>query len=174
MNLLSPSYMLYNSDISTTAAKTKQCAIECDQVLIATGRRPTVLGFGLDVAGVACNEKDGILVDDSMKTSNPLIYAAGDCCSRFQFTHAADAMARIAVMNALFYGKLKFSKLIMPWCTFTDPEIAHVGLYPHDMEARGLAYDTYEKEFDDVDRAVCEGETDGKIQYSLLSLFKTD
>jgi pyruvate/2-oxoglutarate dehydrogenase complex dihydrolipoamide dehydrogenase (E3) component len=135
-----------------------------EKVLVATGRRASVKGFGLEKAGVKFTEQNGIIVDDFMKTSNPLIFAAGDCCSHYQFTHAADHMARICIVNALFYGNSKFSSLLMPWCTFTEPEIAHVGLYPRDMETRNIPYDTYIKEFSDNDRAVCEGSTEGFVK----------
>lgn len=135
-----------------------------EKVLIATGRRANVNGFGLETAGVRFTEQQGIEVDDNMRTSNPIIYAAGDCCSHYQFTHAADHMARICIVNALFFGGSKFSSLLIPWATFTEPEIAHVGLYPRDMDARRIPFDTYTKHFSDVDRAVCEGSTEGFVK----------
>ena len=143
----------------------EEFSISGDRILFATGRRPSVLGMGLEAANVAFSEFNGIEVNDNMRSvSNPAIYAAGDCCSRFQFTHAADWMARISVKNALFFGADKFSSLIIPWCTFTEPEIAHVGLYPQDMEARRIKYDTYTKHFSDNDRSVCEGTTAGFVK----------
>ncbi len=72
-----------------------------------------------------------------MRTSNPRVFAAGDVCSRYQFTHAADAMARIVIANALFMSRRKATDLIMPWCTYTDPEIAHVGYYEKEAQAAG-------------------------------------
>lgn len=72
-----------------------------------------------------------------VQTSNSKIFAVGDVCSRYQFTHASDFMARLVIRNTLFFGKEKFSSLIIPWCTYTEPEVAHVGLYASDMETRG-------------------------------------
>src|SRR5581483_11329412 len=92
------------------------------------------------------------------------IYAAGDVCSRFKFTHAADAMARIVIQNALFLGRKKVSALVIPWCTYTDPEIAHVGLYPEEADKRGVAIDTFEQDLAHVDRAVLDGETEGLVK----------
>lgn len=133
-------------------------------LFVATGRRPRVQNMGLDVAGVSANEMTGIQVDDNMRTSNRNIFAAGDCCSRYQFTHMADWMARICIKNALFFGADKFSKLIVPWCTFTDPEIAHVGLYAADLEKKNIPYETFMRHFSDIDRAVCEGTgADGSV-----------
>ena len=150
--------------VSAQEESRRMKTIIVEKVLVATGRRANVNGFGLERANVRFTEQHGIEVDDFMKTSNPLIYAAGDCCSHYQFTHAADHMARICIVNALFYGKSKFSSLLIPWCTYTDPEIAHVGLYPRDMEERNVVYDTYKKEFSDNDRAVCEGSTEGFVK----------
>ena len=97
-----------------------------DALLVARGRDPRVDDLELDVAGVAYG-RDGITVDDRLRTSNPRIYAAGDVCSKYKFTHAADAMARIVVRNALFFGRARMSSLVIPWCTFTSPEVARVG-----------------------------------------------
>jgi len=135
-----------------------------DALLVSTGRRPRVLNFGLEAANVEYSETAGIIVNDQMRSSNSNIFAAGDCCSRYQFTHMADWMARIAIKNSLFYGGDKFSSLIIPWCTFTDPEVAHVGLYPADMEERGIAFQTLRKDFDDNDRNRTEGETIGFVK----------
>jgi len=108
------------------------------------------------------------LINDWMQTTNPKIYAAGDICSKYQFTHAADFMARIVIQNALFavgpFGKKKMSDLVIPWATYTSPEIAHVGLYEHDAKEQGIAIDTYIQHFSDVDRAILEGEEDGFVK----------
>jgi pyruvate/2-oxoglutarate dehydrogenase complex dihydrolipoamide dehydrogenase (E3) component len=99
-----------------------------------------------------------VKVNDRLQTANPRIYAAGDVCSPYQFTHAADFMARIVIQNALFLGRARVSRLTMPWCTYTSPEIAHVGLYPSDAERIGVAIDTLVQPLDDVDRAILEGD----------------
>jgi pyruvate/2-oxoglutarate dehydrogenase complex dihydrolipoamide dehydrogenase (E3) component len=119
--------------------------------------------MGLDVAGVEL-DAHGIRVDDHLRTTNPRIFAVGDCAMRWQFTHAADAAAKIAVQNALFFGRKKLSALVMPWCTYTDPEIAHVGLYEADARSRGIETDTFTVPLAKVNRAVCDGETDGFVR----------
>ena len=117
--------------------------IEGERLLIATGRTPNVSGLDVERAGIQAGPK-GIVVDDRLRTSNRRVYAAGDVCSRFQFTHAADAMARIAIQNALFFGRRKASALTIPWCTYTDPQVAHVGLSPDSARARhGTRSDDY-------------------------------
>ena len=131
-----------------------------DEILVAAGRAPNVEGLGLDAAGVAYG-RAGVSVDDRLRTTNPRIYAAGDICSAYKFTHAADAMARIAIQNALFFGRKKASSLVIPWCTYTEPEIAHVGLYEEEARRRGLRVATFTQPMADVDRAVLDGETEG-------------
>ncbi|MDP1569289.1 MAG: mercuric reductase [Vicinamibacterales bacterium] len=137
--------------------------VTVDQILVGTGRTPNVDGLGLEAAGVAF-DRHGVTVNDFLQTSQTHIYAAGDVCSRFKFTHAADAMARIVIQNALFFGRKRTSALIMPWCTYTDPEVAHVGLYPKDAEAQGLAIDTYTIEHAKGDRAMLDGESEGFLK----------
>jgi len=99
-----------------------------------------------------------------MQTTNSRIYAAGDICSPYQFTHAADFMARMVIQNALFMGRKKSSDLIIPWCTYTSPEIAHVGLYEHDAQKQGIEIDTYTQHFSEVDRAILAGEENGLVK----------
>jgi pyruvate/2-oxoglutarate dehydrogenase complex dihydrolipoamide dehydrogenase (E3) component len=97
--------------------------VVCDAILSAAGRVPNIEGLNLEAAGVDYT-RDGVTVDDRLRTSNPRIYAAGDVCSKHKFTHAADATARLALRNALFFGRGKMSQLLMPWVTYTDPEVA--------------------------------------------------
>jgi pyruvate/2-oxoglutarate dehydrogenase complex dihydrolipoamide dehydrogenase (E3) component len=131
-----------------------------DQILLGAGRAPNVDCLGLESVGVVYGLK-GVQVDDQLRTTNPHIYAAGDICSRFQFTHAADAMARIVIQNALFFGRKKVSALNIPWCTYTDPEVAHVGLNARDAEKAGIEVTALTVELKDVDRAILDGETEG-------------
>jgi pyruvate/2-oxoglutarate dehydrogenase complex dihydrolipoamide dehydrogenase (E3) component len=138
--------------------------IGVDQILVAAGRVPNVERLDLEAGGVAYDPKKGVNVSDRLRTTNPRIYAAGDICSRFQFTHMADALARIVIQNALFYPGKKASALTIPWCTYTDPEIAHVGLYEHEAKDRGLSARTFVQELRDVDRAVLDGETEGFVK----------
>ena len=137
--------------------------LRVDAVLVSVGRAPNVEGLGLEAAGVRYG-KAGVEVDDRLRTTNPRIFAAGDICSRFQFTHAADALARIAIRNALFLGRAKASSLTMPWCTYTDPEVAHVGLYEAEAAERGIEITTFIQELSEVDRAVLDGEDEGFVR----------
>jgi pyruvate/2-oxoglutarate dehydrogenase complex dihydrolipoamide dehydrogenase (E3) component len=137
--------------------------IGVDEILVGVGRRPNIENLGLDTAGVAV-EKTGVRVNDRLQTTNPRVYAAGDICSPYKFTHAADFQARIVIQNALFFGRAKASALTIPWCTYTDPEIAHVGLYERDAQARGIRVRTLIQQLEDVDRAVLDGETEGLVK----------
>lgn len=137
--------------------------LACDAVLVATGRKPNVEGLGLEAAGVAFTEK-GVRVDDFLRTSNPRVYASGDVCLERMFTHAADAASRLVVQNALFLGRKRASALVIPWCTYTDPEVAHVGLTPEQAAAAGTAHAVFEQPLTGVDRAVVEEETEGFLQ----------
>lgn len=136
-----------------------------DEILVGVGRVPNVQGLGLEGIGVEYDDR-GIAVNDRLQTTNPHIYAAGDICSRYKFTHAADAMAQIVIQNALFphpfgLGYASVSSLTMPWCTFTAPEIAHVGLYEAEAAKQGLKVETYTYKFDEVDRAILDGDEEG-------------
>jgi pyruvate/2-oxoglutarate dehydrogenase complex dihydrolipoamide dehydrogenase (E3) component len=145
-------------------AQGKEETIAVDEILAGAGRAPNVEGHNLEAVGVQYEPRKGVLVNDFLQTTNPRIYAAGDVCLAWKFTHAADFSARIVIQNALFLGRKKASALTMPWCTYTDPEIAHVGLYERDARERGLEVDTYVREFKEVDRAVVDGEEEGLVK----------
>ncbi len=134
--------------------------VAANEILLCVGRAANVEGLGLEAAGVRYGP-NGVEVDDRLRTSNPRIYAAGDVCSPYKFTHAADAMARIVIQNALFFGRRKASALVIPWCTYTDPEIARVGLDPEEARERGHDVVTLAVPLSDVDRAVLDGQTEG-------------
>lgn len=131
-----------------------------DEILVAVGRTPNVEGLGLEAADVLYNSK-GIVVNDRLRTSNHDIFAAGDVASRYQFTHAAEALGRIALQNALFFGRKRASDLVIPWCTYSDPEIAHVGLNELDALKLGNAVETFTLAYEENDRAVVDGEING-------------
>lgn len=133
---------------------------EGDAILVGVGRKANVEGLNLEAAGVAY-DANSVHVDDHLRTTNRRIFAAGDICSTYKFTHAADAMARIALQNALFFGRKRMSRLVIPWCTYTDPEVARVGLTEADAHGRGISVDTFTVRLDEVDRAVLDGETEG-------------
>lgn len=135
-----------------------------DEILVAAGRAPNVAGLNLEAAGIQYDTRTGIAVDDHLRTTNARVFAAGDVCSPFKFTHAADAMARLVIQNALFSGRKRTSRLVIPWCTYTDPEIAHVGLSERDAADRGIAIDTFVQELQDVDRAILDAQTEGFVK----------
>lgn len=136
--------------------------VHADEILVGVGRAPNVEGLELESVGVRYDQRKGVEVNDQLKTSNPCIFAAGDVCSAFKFTHTADAMARIVLRNALFGGHAKVSQLTIPWCTYTDPEIAHVGLTDEEVKKKRIK--TFTQPFSGVDRAMAEGEEDGFVR----------
>lgn len=140
--------------------------IEVDEILVGAGRAPNVEGLNLEAAGVQYEggKGRGIIVNDFLQTTNPHIYAAGDVCLPYQFTHLADAAARIVIQNALFFGRKKLSSLTIPWCTYTDPEVAHVGLSEAEARKKGIAVQTFVKPLREVDRAILDGETEGFVK----------
>ncbi|MEO0409797.1 MAG: mercuric reductase [Cyanobacteria bacterium P01_A01_bin.135] len=164
-----------NADVTRVEQRGEEKVIHCqtggethcvtaDALLLSAGRAPNLAGLGLAQVGVEADPRQGILIDDYLQTSNPDIYAVGDCCMAWRFTHAADAAARIAIQNALFapcgIGRRRLSELVMPSCTYTDPEVAHVGISAEEAAARSDIR-TFEVTLDDVDRAIADGETVG-------------
>jgi pyruvate/2-oxoglutarate dehydrogenase complex dihydrolipoamide dehydrogenase (E3) component len=131
-----------------------------DEILLAAGRVPNVEGLNLEAAGVKY-DANGVTVDDHLRTSNPRIFGAGDIASRFHFTHAAEALGRVALQNALFFGRKRASDLVIPWCTYTNPEIAHVGVNEEYVRKSGAELKTLTLPFSENDRAVIDGDTAG-------------
>jgi pyruvate/2-oxoglutarate dehydrogenase complex dihydrolipoamide dehydrogenase (E3) component len=137
-----------------------------DEILLGIGRAPNVEGLGLEKAGVEYDSKAGVKIDNKLRTTNPRIFAAGDVCFPFKFTHTADVQAQIVIQNALFphpfgLGCATTDALVIPWCTYTQPEIAHVGMYETEAKAKGIAVETYAFKLDEVDRAILDGEESG-------------
>ncbi|MCA9079218.1 MAG: mercuric reductase [Planctomycetaceae bacterium] len=160
-----------NGDCPTTIqlairTSTGQRDITVDQLLVATGRRPNLEGLGVEQIGVATTQR-GVVVDDFLRTKHPRIFAVGDVCSPFQFTHAADVQARLVIQNSLFalgpLGRKRASDLLIPWSVFTSPEIAHVGLDEAQATERGIAVDSYRQPLTTVDRAILDGQTTGFV-----------
>ncbi|WP_442505998.1 mercuric reductase [Novipirellula sp. SH528] len=149
----------------TQKGETKEVIV--DQLLVAVGRAPNTEGLNLEAVNVTY-DSSGVDVNDHLQTTNPRIYAAGDICSKYKFTHAADFQARIVIQNALFavgpFGKKKASDLVIPWATYTSPEVAHVGMYEKEAIQAGIEIDTYVQHFSDVDRAILEGQDDGFVK----------
>jgi pyruvate/2-oxoglutarate dehydrogenase complex dihydrolipoamide dehydrogenase (E3) component len=141
--------------------------VRADEILAGIGRVPNVEDLGLDAAGVEFDTTHGIRVDDFLRTTNPRIYAAGDVCLERKFTHMADASARIVLHNALLRGRRRLSALVVPWCTYTDPEIAHVGLYVREAREQSIPVKTFTILMHDVDRAVTDGDESGFLKIHL-------
>ncbi|MEI8383083.1 MAG: mercuric reductase [Planctomycetota bacterium] len=137
--------------------------IEVDQILVAAGRTPNIADLNLEGAGVKFNEK-GVVVDDHLRTTNTRVYAAGDVCSPYKFTHAADFMARIVIQNSLFYSRARASSLTIPWCTYTSPEVAHVGLNEVTARDKQIAIQTFIQPLSHIDRAQLESATEGFVK----------
>jgi pyruvate/2-oxoglutarate dehydrogenase complex dihydrolipoamide dehydrogenase (E3) component len=135
-------------------------AVEVDEILVAAGRRATLDGLGLDAAGVATGPR-GIVVDPALRTSQPHVFAVGDCAGGPQFTHWAEYEARVATRNALFRGREKRDPAIVPWVTFTDPEVARVGATESEARAADPGAHVHRFSFDRLDRAQTEGEPGG-------------
>ena len=135
----------------------EEATLEVDEILVGVGRVPNLKSLNLEAAGVEYTHR-GVAVNDCLQTTNSRIYAAGDICMNWKFTHAADAAARIVIQNALFLGRKKLSALTMPWCTYTDPEVAHVGMYERDAREQGLQVETFVRPLEQVDRGLIDGE----------------
>jgi len=147
----------------TIANRSKIDTLTADEILVAAGREPNIESLQREKAGVE-SHKYGVVVNDRLQTTNKRIYAAGDVCLKYKFTHTADAAARIVIQNALFKGRSRASALTVPWCTYTDPEIAHVGIYEQEARDQGMEVEIFRRELREVDRAVLDGETDGFVK----------
>jgi pyruvate/2-oxoglutarate dehydrogenase complex dihydrolipoamide dehydrogenase (E3) component len=135
----------------------------CDEILVAAGRAPNVEDLGLDAAGVA-HDKTGVLVDDRLRTTNPRIFAVGDITPLPKFTHLADAHAAMVIQNAFFFGRARHQSLVVPWVTYTAPEIAHVGRYEKEARDAGLATQSITVPLHENDRAVLDGAEEGFLR----------
>ncbi len=134
--------------------------LQASQLLVAAGRKPNVEGLGLESAGVKV-EKGHVVVDRHLRTSNPRIYGAGDVIGSYQFTHLAGHHAGIVLRQAIFRLFWAKPSTVVPWCTYTDPELARVGLSETEAKQRGTPHRVYTFAFDELDRARAEGETEG-------------
>jgi len=139
-----------------------------DHIMAGVGRVPNVEELDLDEAGVIFDAASGIRVDDFLQTTNPRIYAAGDVCLADKFTHVATASARLAVANALFGGQQSWRALTIPRCTYTDPEVAHVGLHVAEARARSIPVKTFTVLMQDTDRAIIDGQEQGFVKIHIL------
>ncbi len=135
-----------------------------DSLLVATGRRPNTEALHLDSAGIATRNDGSIATDTRLRTANRRVFAVGDVTLSERFTHAADASARIAVRNALFFGRSRYLPERIPRSTYTDPEVASIGLLPTEAQGRGIAYETLEVRFEENDRARTEEQVAGFVR----------
>ena len=150
--------------VITLLADDRVTTVNADQILIGAGRVPNVEDMNLEEAGVAYDTTNGVHINDFLQTTNPRIYAAGDSCMEHKFAHIEGASARIVVQNALFRRRRRLSAVAIPWCTFTDPEIAHVGMYVTEARAKNIPVKTFTVPMHDVDRAVIDGEEEGFVK----------
>ncbi len=137
--------------------------IEADALLVATGRRSNYKSLNLEAAGVETYKK-GIQVNDRCRTNQKHIYAIGDVTGRYQFTHMSEHMAKVATTNALLKLPMKIDSKHVPWVTYTDPELAHVGRTTKELDEAGVKYRTYRFPYSKVDRAITESQTRGLIK----------
>ncbi len=144
----------------------KQFTLRAETILVAMGRKSNLTNLGLDYIGVKTNKK-GILIDNRLRTSHKNIFAAGDVTGSYQFTHAAGYEGGVVITNAIFRLPRKLNYTYMPWCTFTDPELASIGMNEKLATAAGIEYSVWAEEFKDNDRSLAEGEKTGKIKLLL-------
>jgi pyruvate/2-oxoglutarate dehydrogenase complex dihydrolipoamide dehydrogenase (E3) component len=149
------------ADLVNNATKS---TVRVDQILVGVGAAPNVEGLGLEAAGVAYDKTGGVHIDDFLRTTNRRIFAAGDVCGETRFPHVEGAAGRIVVANALYSGRRRLSAEVMPWCTFTDPEIAHVGMYVTEARRRNIPVMTFTILMHQVARAITDGEEDGFVK----------
>jgi pyruvate/2-oxoglutarate dehydrogenase complex dihydrolipoamide dehydrogenase (E3) component len=140
-----------------------QSSIEANSVLMATGRRANISSLNLEAAGIK-TWKGGVEVDEKCRTNISNIYAIGDVTGRFQFTHMCEHMAKIAATNALIKVPMKIDVKHVPWVTYTDPELGHVGATEKQLNERGVSYEVYRFPFSKIDRAITDGQTTGLIK----------
>jgi pyruvate/2-oxoglutarate dehydrogenase complex dihydrolipoamide dehydrogenase (E3) component len=150
---------------SATATAT-ETAIEFDTLLCAVGRSPRVEGFGLEELGITLSPRKTIETNDYLQTRYPNIYAVGDVAGPYQFTHTAAHQAWYAAVNALFgrFKRFKADYSVIPWATFTDPEVARVGLSETEANEQGIAFEVTRYGLDDLDRAIADDNAHGFIK----------
>ncbi len=167
---------LNSEAVAVTQAGGKKCVhvksegkiseIEFDEILVAAGRAPRVEGYGLEELGIRLTDRGAIQTDEYSRTNIKNIFACGDVTSPYQFTHMAAHQAWYCAVNALFqpFKKFKVDLSMVPWCTFTDPEIARVGLNEKEAKQKGIRYEVATYALDDLDRAIADSETHGMVK----------
>jgi pyruvate/2-oxoglutarate dehydrogenase complex dihydrolipoamide dehydrogenase (E3) component len=138
--------------------------VPADAILVGVGQTPNVEKLNLEAAGVEYDAQAGIRVNDFLQTTNSDIYAAGDVCAKPRLLHFEPASSRLVVQNALRAARKRASALTVPWCTFTDPEIAHVGIYVREAREKNIPVKTFTVPMHDVHRAICDAEEEGFVK----------
>lgn len=144
-------------------AQNEEKKIYLSHLLVATGRRPQIQSLNLEAAKIKASAK-GIEVNKYLQTSNSRVYAIGDCTGGYQFTHAASYHAGLAIRNSIFRLRVKVQTQAIPWVTYTDPELAHVGFLEFQLKDQNIPYKTLQMTFDENDRAQAERQTEGIIK----------
>jgi pyruvate/2-oxoglutarate dehydrogenase complex dihydrolipoamide dehydrogenase (E3) component len=147
----------------TVRTRDGEPTIDVEEILVAAGRQANVEDLGLEQAGVVFDER-GVRIDPSCRTNVRSIWAVGDVAGPYQFTHWANYQARLVIRNALFPGSWSCDFGTVPWTTFTEPEVARVGLSEAEARERGIDYDVFKTPFEDNDRALCDGEPEGFVK----------
>ena len=163
---LSAPWGLYSIHVQVNGQEEVQ-VFQAEALLNATGRTPNVHDVGLEKVGVEWDNRQGVHIDEFFATANPDIYACGDCATPYKFTHSADFQARLAVRNMFLGNTHKLSDLLIPWCTYTEPEVAHVGKYEAELTAAGVAFETFTRQLGDVDRCMCDGVSKGFVKITV-------
>ena len=158
-----------NSKLIELISEDNKTTVTVDEILVAVGQTPNVEGLQLDEVKVKYDSNTGVQINDYLQTTNARIYAAGDVCFEHTFTHIEDSSADIVVENALLHGRKKLSALTSPWCTYTDPEIAHVGRYVRELQQNGIQVETFTVLMHDVHRSITDGEEAGFVKISVES-----
>lgn len=156
--------LLETTDKSTDENKTKE--VSFDKVLVALGRKANTEKLGLENLDIELNPNGTVTVDEYLRSRYPNIYACGDVAGPYQFTHTASHQAWYVAVNALFgrFKKFKVDYSVVPWATFTDPEVAHVGLSEADARAKGIPYEITKYGIDDLDRAIADNTAEGFVK----------
>jgi len=138
--------------------------IQADEILLSVGRIPNVEELGLKAAAIEFDTDQGIKVDDFLRSTNPNVYAAGDVCLSLKFTNAAQFSARMAVQNALMQAQLRQNSSVIPWCTYCDPEIAHIGMHVWEARQQSIPIKSFTVMMHDVDRSITDGQDSGFVK----------
>ena len=166
-SLFNGPFPLYNVTIHNTSTG-EDTVVQCEAILNATGRVPNVFNLGLENVHVSFDNRVGVHINPHFRTANKDIYSCGDCSTAYKFTHAADFQARLAIRNMYLGDTNCLSDLLIPWCTYTYPEIAHVGKYEAELQRDGVKFESFVRQLRPVDRCLCDGVEAGFVKLTVL------